>query len=321
MTRDAIDVVELAGGELLVCNDAVVVCDGSGAIQADLSVGAYPELVALRVRDPVDGDPVEQHEADQVVLLQDAFPPPNLCHFLFDQVSRLELYRRAGADLGAALVVGPELRTGYQRAIATRAGMTRTLGAARVARVRAKRLWVSTDCRALQHPAHLAAGWAIEHARAVLGGRGARGERRLYLSRADSTARQVQNAAALEAELADLGFETIVPGTMPYDDQLAAFRAASHVVAVHGAALAHIVLCPPRARVLELFHPLYGTWAYAMVAAACGLDYVALAGRDGLSDAPELNDPARVDLAAGRFGERNLRVDPALVRRWAEHPA
>ncbi len=123
------------------------------------------------------------------------------------------------------------------------------------------------------------------------------------------------------AELARFGFEAIVPGAMPYDEQLAAFRAASHVVGAHGAALAHIVLCPPGARVLELFHPLYGTWAYAMLAAACGLDYAALAGRDGLSDAPELNDPDRVDLAAGRFGERHLRVDPAAVRRWLETPA
>jgi hypothetical protein len=316
LARDPIDVVELQDGELLVCNDAVAVRDSAGAIRADLSVGADPDSVARRVLDPAGGEPVERHGTEEAVLILDASAPANVCHFLFDQVSRLELYRRAGADLAQALVVGPELRTRLQRAIAVRAGMTRTLGTGRLARVRAKRLWVSTDCVSLQHPAHFGAGWVIEHARAVLGGRGASGTRRLYLSRADAQARQVDNEAELVAALSGFGFESIAPGTMTFEDQLAAFRAPSQVVAAHGTALATIVLCPPGARVLELFHPLGGSWDYAMVATACGLDYAALCGRDGLSDAPELNDPGRADGGAGRFGKRHLRVDPAAVRHW-----
>jgi capsular polysaccharide biosynthesis protein len=173
----------------------------------------------------------------------------------------------------------------------------------------------------VQHPAHLGAGWAIEHARAVLGGRGAAGAKRLYLSRADAQARQVYNETELLAALADRGFEAITPATMSLEDQLAAFRVASHVVAAHGPVLTNIVLCPPGARVLELFHPLYGSADYAMLAAGSGLDYTALCGRDGLSDAPELNDPGRADFGAGRFGKRHLRVDPAAVRQWLEATA
>jgi capsular polysaccharide biosynthesis protein len=321
LRRAAIDIAELANGELLVCNDAVVVRDAAGTIQADLSVAGYPDLISRKVLDPESRATVEQHTVDEAVLILDAFPPPNLGHFLLDQVSRLELYRRAGADLAAALVVGPALRAEYQRDIAERAGMRHVLGTDRVARVRARRLWVSSDCRELQHPAHLAAGWAIEHARTVLDGRGTRGHRRLYLSRSDVRARQIENEAELFAVLADHGFESIAPGSMPYGVQLATFREASHIVSAHGAALAHIVLCPPGARVLELFHPLYGTWAYAMLAIGCGLDYRAHVGSDGLSDAPELNEPERIDLAAGRFGERNLRADPNALRLWlAEEP-
>ncbi len=185
MQRADIDVVELPDGELLVCNDTVVVRAADGAIQADLSVGDFPELIARRVAEPAAGEAVEQHAVEQAVLILDAFPPPNLCHFLFDQIARLELYRRAGADLTRALVVGPELRTEYQRILAKRAGIGQALGTARLARVRARRLWVSTDCRALQHPAHYGAGWAVEHARAVLGGRGGSFGRRLYLSRVE----------------------------------------------------------------------------------------------------------------------------------------
>ncbi len=321
MQRAEIDVAELADGELLICNDSVVVRAADGAIHPELSVGDFPELVAGRLLEPQGGEAVEQHAVDEAVLILDAFPPPNLCHFLFDQISRLELYRRAGADLARALVVGPELRTEYQRIIAARAGITRMLGTARLARVRARRLWVSTDCKALQHPAHWGATWAMEHARAVLGGRGSGGDRRLYISRADLQTRRVQNEPDLIMALARFGFDAIVPGAMSYDEQLTAFRGASHVVGTHGAALSHIVLCPPGARVLELFHPLYGTWDYAMLSAASGLDYTALVGRDCLSDAPELNDPERVDMAAARFGERNLRVDPGMVVRWMQASA
>ncbi len=318
MARDAIDVVELADGELLICHDAVVVCDGNGVVQPDLSVCAYPELVRRRFAAEAE---MERHEVSEAVLILDAFPPPNLGHFLLDQVNRLELYRRAGADLSRALVVGPALRTAYQHEIAARAGISAMLGTDRMGRVRARNLWVSSECRALQHPAHLAAGWAIEHARAVLGGRGTVGRRRLYVSRADAATRRVLGEEALGAALSARGYETIVPGHMPYREQLECFRTASHVVAAHGAALAHLVLCPPGTHVLELFHPLYGSWAYAMLAEACGLDYEALVGRDGVSDAPELNDPALVDLGAGLFGERHMRVAPERLEAWLERVA
>ncbi len=256
LTREAIDVVELAGGELLVCNDTVVVRDAAGAIQEDLSVGAYPELIARRVLNRPGARAWSSTRPRRRCCSWTPSRRP-ICVISCSIRSPGWSCTAAPAQiLAAALAVGPELRTDYQRAIAARAGMTRVLGTARVARVRARRLWVSTDCRALQHPAHYGAGWAIEHARAVLGGRGTVGSRRLYLSRADSKTRQVQNEAALVAALARFGFETIVPGAMTYEAQLAAFRAASHIVAPHGAALAHIVLCPPGARVLELFHPM-----------------------------------------------------------------
>jgi hypothetical protein len=55
-----------------------------------------------------------------------------------------------------------------------------------------------------------------------------------------------------------------------------------------------------------------------MLAQACGLDYAALTGRDGVSDAPELNDPAVVGPLMGRFGDRGMRVDPAALAAWLD---
>jgi capsular polysaccharide biosynthesis protein len=321
ITRPPIDVAELPDAELLIYHNAVAVRDVDGMIHADLSICPYPGLIARRIDEQADAGRVQRLEAREALLIADRFHRPNLAHFLLDQANRIELYRRAGADLLHAVVVGPALRTAYQIDIANRAGIAVPLDIDRVARVRVGRLWVSSECEAMRHPAYLGAGWAIDHARGILGGRGAVGRRKLYLSRADASTRQLVNEAALGEMLAGFGFETIVPGVMPYREQLEHMRTASHVIGVHGAALTHLLLCPPGTRVLEIFHPLYGTPAFAVIALACGLDYAALVGRDGVSDAPELNDPAAVDMSAGLFGERNLRVDLERVRAWVEGTA
>ena len=81
------------------------------------------------------------------------------------------------------------------------------------------------------------------------------------------------------------------------------------MIAPHGAALTHLPLCPPDARVLELFHPLYGTAAYALLAAAVGIDYAALVGRDWESDAPAWNQPREAHELGSLFLDRHFRVD------------
>ena len=82
------------------------------------------------------------------------------------------------------------------------------------------------------------------------------------------------------------------PGRMGLDDQVAAFAAASHVVAVHGAALANLVFCPPGAHVLEIFPVGQGTWSYAIFTPTLRLDYATMvspeAGGDVTVDLDEL---------------------------------
>jgi capsular polysaccharide biosynthesis protein len=317
MPRPAIDVAELPDAEVLIYHDSTVVRDRDSRLHEDLSVSDFPELVHRRLeRLEQASGPVECHEADAAVVILDRYAHQNLCHFLLDQVSRLALYRRAGVDPGSVLVISPEPRTDFQKRILARAGVTRWLGTGRQARVKAGRLWVSTNCRGLEHAGHRGSDWPVAFAREILGGQGERGWRRLYISRADATARQVVNEAEVIALLDPYGFEPIVPGRMPYEAQVAAFRQASHVIAPHGAALAHIVLCPPGAHVLEMFNPLYGTAAYAMQAAACGLNYAAMVTRDGVSDAPEWNDPDLADVSQSQHGPRSLRVDLPVLRAY-----
>jgi capsular polysaccharide biosynthesis protein len=317
LPRTPIDVAELPDAEVLICQEGLAVFDRDGRLHEDLSVSEYPDLVRRWVeKEERDGRAIEQYEADEAVVILDRFPHPNLCHFLLDQISRLALYQKVGVDTGAALVIGPELRTEFQHRILALAGGRSALGSDRVARVRVSRLWVSSNCRGLDHAGHRGAAWVTEFARSILGGRGQRGWRRLYLSRADVGARHVANEAELVALLERHDFEILVPGRMPYDAQLAAFRQASHVIAPHGAALTHMVLCPEGAHILEMFHPLYGTAAYALQADSCGVRYAALVGRDALSDAPEWNRPELNDVTRSLHGQRNFRVDLDAVRAY-----
>jgi len=107
-----------------------------------------------------------------------------------------------------------------------------------------------------------------------------------------------------------------VPGSLSFAEQIAAFRDATHIVAPHGAGLANILWCAPGTHVLEVFHPHYGTWAYGMIKDALGLDYATLVARDGLSDAPEFNDPALPREQTHMHSSRDMWVDPDELERW-----
>ena len=278
LDRRAVSVSEVADAQLLVSDDAVVVQSADGAVLADLCVGELPELVRRRLAE--QGDAVEQVALDTAVLVSDSFPAPNLCHFLLDQASRLALYRRAGVAVEQATVIGPDLTAPYQRQIAARFGAGGWLGTRRHARVAVRRLHVSSSCRALQHPAHWAAEWTLAAVREAFGVTARPGSRRLLVSRMDANYRRLANEDAVAAALEPHGFERIVPGRMALDDQVAAFAAASHIVAVHGAALANTVFCAPGTRLLEVFPAHDGTWAYAMLAPALGVAYASMVGAD-----------------------------------------
>ena len=317
MHRPAIAVTEFTDAEVLLHRNAIVVLDQAGAVREASSVAEFPhEIRAWFDRQEALGHSFPVHEAEEAVLLSDRYAIPNICHALLDHLTRLAIYQRLGVDTGTALVIAPEARLPAQREILQRAGVTAHLGTDRIARVRARRLWVSSNCRDLRHAAHLGAPWAVGFIQATLGGRGTKGWRRLYLSRADAAVRRVTNEAEVVALLEPHGFEAMELGRMPYAAQIAAFKQASHVIAPHGAGLTHLVLCPPGAQVLEIFHPLYSNPAFAMQVAAAGLCYAAMLGRDWQSDAPEWSEPSADDIGSSRFLDRHMRVDLGLLSRY-----
>ncbi|WP_325681653.1 glycosyltransferase family 61 protein [Rhodopila sp.] len=75
---------------------------------------------------------------------------------------------------------------------------------------------------------------------------------RIYVSRSDSAARPLVNEADLAGRLQDLGIVTIVPGTLPIEQQIRHFKAARLIVGAHGAGLGNVVFCRPRSILYEL---------------------------------------------------------------------
>ncbi len=312
MERPPIDVAELAGAEVLIDGGSVAVFGPDGAPHPDLSVRDMPALVRARQA----GQPVEELYLDEAVLLSDEFPDANLCHFLLDHAPRMELYRRAGVTPADATVIGLDLRAEYQRVVAERLGIRTYLPVTRRARVRAGRLLVASNCHNLRHPGHWGAAWAVAATRGLFDLVPRRPVRRLLVSREDSQWRRLANHDDVAALLAPLGFEVIVPGRLPFAEQVVAFRDATHVVAPHGAALANMLFCAPGTQVLEVFHPHYNTWAYAMLNGVLGVEYASMVARDALSDAAEFNDP---DLPRERkvpHAGRDMRVDLDELQRW-----
>ena len=77
--------------------------------------------------------------------------------------------------------------------------------------------------------------------------------KRLYLSRADATTRQLLNEPTLIKKLQRLGFEEVKCSALSFEEQVLLFNQAEFVVAPHGAALGNLLFCPHGTSVLELF--------------------------------------------------------------------
>jgi Glycosyltransferase 61 len=320
LQRQAIDAVKLDNAELLIYNDKVVIVDCEKQTLPYYSIGEYPAFVRKRAEQILAEGGGEEVTTDIAVVISDHFIVPNLCHFLYDHISRLEVYKRAGVSIANALVVGGVIEAEFQRSVLNLLGIKNYLHTKRIARVRAREVWVSSNCRHLQHPGHLGAAWVVRFLRDNLIKNPSSEQCKIYISRSDARSRRVRNEAEMIAELERHGFRSIIPGNMSFSDQVMTLTGASHVVGPHGAGMTNAIFSRPGTAVLEIFPPLYSTNGYAMMAREAGWRYSALTARDWESDAPELNDPKVADTSTGRFGNRDIWINLDLLRQWlSEH--
>lgn len=79
-----------------------------------------------------------------------------------------------------------------------------------------------------------------------------KGERLIFVSRADACRRRVVNEAVIRARLVQEGFEVFTLDGLSFREQQSLFASASIICAPHGAALTNLVWCGPGTVVIDL---------------------------------------------------------------------
>jgi hypothetical protein len=171
----------------------------------------------------------------------------NFCHWLLDAVSRLELFQRCGLRFESVdHILIPRFP-----------GKTAEWILERLDLPAKKLIWPGVRdqfyCETLLQPSYPGfvasyPDWVLEFYRRNFPAHKVEGGRLLYIPRRGK--RGLVNEAEVEAELLRRGFEPFEPAGQT--DLHLKLADVSHVVGVHGAALANLVFCQPGTRVLEL---------------------------------------------------------------------
>lgn len=120
--------------------------------------------------------------------------------------------------------------------------------------------------------------------------------------------RRVTNETALWGLLSDRGFTRIDTDAMSLSDQVRTFRAATHVIGPHGAALTNLAFCRKGTRVLELFPQFGGSASYYALAAGKELSYSCF------TDVPPGLSP--VESLETYINDSGIHVDLDFVSHW-----
>jgi hypothetical protein len=234
-------------------------------------------------------------EIDEAIVLWSMYQR-NYYHFLFDYVPKLEIVERAGISSRIPVIVAEDLASLKHYIEAAELGL---FGPRKIVIqekhqcIRARRLYVvKPDVytkRQLGFPMHR------------LGRRPDPTSRdRIYVSRGGESFnnRQILNEKDLAARLRPLGFEVIVPGTMPLAAQIDRFARAGIVVGPHGGGLANILFRygAPMALVEMINDTKRYIHHFFNIATHCGFFYRATLNRAEPVD--EGKAPAHADIEA-----------------------
>ncbi|WP_163560662.1 glycosyltransferase family 61 protein [Halomonas sp. NO4] len=106
-----------------------------------------------------------------------------------------------------------------------------------------------------------------------------KGERLIYVSRADADRRRISNEEILRSRLQEVGFEIHTLNGLSIDEQQQLFASAAIICAPHGAALTNLVWCGPEAVIIDLLSDRYLIPCFRQLAAQNKLFYYAYACR------------------------------------------
>ncbi len=298
----AFECLELAGGFLAQISRApVVVAADRVSIAQDFS-SPYAGLVHgydFNMRALLDN--ARRVEGSAVVLCDDIHPL-NFCHWMLDELPRLALL---GEDREVT-VISHEEDAPFKRETLRLCGFppSRVVRLGDFQAVQADRLLVPRDIADMPHPAFKAAPWVLDFLRNRLGFSAlaaqpgpSPSQRKLFVSRDDSTGRRIINEAELMRALGAAGYERITLSGRSVAEQIALFARATHVVGVHGAGLSNFAFAPRGGRLLEIFPRTYGMATYYVLAAGQGCPYATYIANEVIpGDRPQTDD-IRIDVA------------------------
>ncbi len=241
-----IDAVSLRGDRIL-CRDGRTVC-----IEQN---GMHPQ--AIEAAAPAAAPATESRHGEAVLLCGPAYRMYG--HWLVDFLPRLHVLTHLGLDLRTLAYLLPDDIAPFARAWLRLLGIADSQVATydvRTETCHVARALVPTAFRGDGRANTLLAAAARSFREAVLGEAGAcvTATRRLFVSRRNwgNDSRTLTNARAVEAQLAEDGFEIVYPEEMGIPDQVRMFSEARMLVGEYGSGLHNSIFCGPDATVIAL---------------------------------------------------------------------
>ena len=136
-------------------------------------------------------------------------------------------------------------------------------------------------------------------------------DKKLYISRADSSWRKVSNEDEVIKFLSSAGYEIVILSSLSSTEQANLFNSATSIISVHGAGLANLAYCSSGTRVLEIFPPRWTSLCYLRLAVAveCVYHYM-IASPLGQPKEQVLNDSMRITADSVQQGsDLNIPLD------------
>lgn len=266
-------------------------------------------------------------EIDAVAALVDDWHGGfNVCHAMFDKITRLGAYRASTPDEGINAVTFTDAPW-YRQALAS-LGYGHIVPDAPRWSLKARRLLMLSNHRRgeVMHPAYSGGQHALDFIQKNWQAKQP-GIRKIYISREDAAVRRITNEAEVQARFRAYGFEVHTLSGLTYEAQKSLFQDASHIASIHGAGLANLAFAHPSTRVFEMMPPNNGSFAYWVMAAQLGMPYTLFTVDDALLDIGPgfssdlmLNtrdcsvDVRRLDVALGDF--MRARAPLSMRERW-----
>lgn len=266
-------VVGLLGGKIigdakLACTSSDIVIDNIQFLYGNSSPQHDFVLKQRRLR--------WSRKLEGTALLLAASNAENYYHWLFDSLPRLKLIKQSGFDLTEIdWIVLDRSRNSFQLEGLKHFGISETKlqRCSKRTIIECERLIVSSMPGRLGYPPR----WVIDFLRAEFWPtKVPPRHRKIYISRALSRGRKIENESDILGVLEAMDFEIVRAEHLSFEQQVKLFYEASHVVAPHGAGMSNIAFCQPGTRVLELGSRLHTNDSFMTISESGDLEHLHL---------------------------------------------